>query len=141
GQPLAPSSHNGLDGLVEIRHCTRRATHGRACPGIGLRDGLANAFPGSCYNGNFPAERLVSSLHTLPPIAYDNATNPMHDKRRTSGRVGTVGPEGMACPPLRTVLAPFSAHGSPSLVLFERLYLSTDRIRRSSFPASNPRTV
>ena len=43
--------------------------------------------------------------------------------------------------PLRTVLAPFSAHGSPSLVLFERLYLSTDRIRRSSFPASNPRTV
>src|SRR5436309_1846505 len=31
------------------------------------------------------------------------------------GRVGTVDPVGMACPPPRTVLTPFGVYGSPSL--------------------------
>jgi hypothetical protein len=30
------------------------------------------------------------------------------------GRVGTVDPVGMACPPLRTVHTPFGVYGSPS---------------------------
>jgi hypothetical protein len=83
GKPLAPSRHNGLDGLVEIRLRTRRATDGCACLGIGPRDSFANASPGSGHNGNFPTEWLVGGLHTLPLIAYDNLTNSFHDKRRT----------------------------------------------------------
>ena len=48
---------------------------------------------------------------------------------------------GVACPPPRTVLAPFGAHGSPSLVLLQRRTFSAASIRMTSCSAWNPRTV
>ena len=69
GKPLAPRGHNVLHGLVDLCHRTRRATYCRPCPGIGIRDGFANASPGSCHNGDFPPELLVGGLHTFSPEA------------------------------------------------------------------------
>ena len=56
-------------------------------------------------------------------------------------RVGTVDPCGWACPPPRTVLAPCSAHGSPSLCLHPIPTWFSVSIRMTSRSVWDTRTV
>src|SRR5216683_3602396 len=68
-------------------------------------------------------------------------TPSFHRRIRSLSEVGTVSPEGMACPPSRTVRAPFSAHGSPSLCCSRGVLFQRSACACPHFSAWNPRTV
>src|SRR5713101_1452759 len=86
--------------------------------------------------------RRTRKLCRAQQISITRSRTPtFHRRIRSLSRVGTVDPEGMACPPPQTVLAPFSAYGSPSLIVFQRRTSLTVSIRMTFFSAWNPRTV
>src|SRR5438477_166659 len=63
---------------------------------------------------------LVDRVQTLhPTLMVLEATGGLEravTSALATGRVGTVSPEGMACPPPRTVRTPFGVYGFPTLL-------------------------
>src|SRR5712664_1608194 len=125
--PLDPyvrlSPHTAHDrGILwerSISPAPRCITHGQLCAFAGYLCTVSRPSP----SGPSPCARFSRTRTTMPYLTAWRASEfrmslPMptlHPPSHPYGRVGTVDPVGMACPPPRTVLTPFGVYGSPSL--------------------------